>query len=75
MTPQQWQEFDEWLNKITTAALWAIGVVIVILGCWGLGQTQDNWREHDERIGKLRREKGLPTNGWQPIRERKACND
>lgn len=59
---------DEFLDAIQKPILFAVGVSILIFGCWATGKTHDNWRTHDEGVNQLRREKSV-TNPYTPVRK------
>ena len=49
--------------------LWVAFIFTSMLvgGCWAFGNITDGWKAHDEKVGKLRRERGV-TNSWISVR-------
>lgn len=59
-------DMDEFLKAIAAGIVFA---VLLFIGCYAAGKTHDNWREHDEKVNKLRRERGV-TNPLTPLYDR-----
>ena len=56
------------LERITNVVLFVVALVVAFFGIWACGEVGQNWRDHDEKVGRIRREAGV-TNPWTPVRK------